>query len=159
MKEETPPEYCLAHSRVYMWMPFLFSMVNGFTLRAGCFFPPQTIPDEQSRFCIRIHSRRSLQRNSEGVATGHVTVGICRPSLSFGYLKNQTCWRHKDGIWLKLTCGWGAELNPDCPCRRVFLHEDRDDAWSVHLYVPNANAIPRTYYIYSRKHLRNEYKW
>lgn len=41
-------------------------------------------------------------------------------------------------------CEGGAELNSDCLSIREFLHEERTCAWSVHLYVPNAKAIPGT---------------
>ena len=47
-------------------------------------------------------------------------------------------------------CEGGAELNLDCLSIREFLHEERTCAWSVHLYVPNANAIPGTLHVFHK---------
>lgn len=139
----------------YVWVTFLFPMANRFTLRCVCFSLPQTIPEEQSRFWMRIYSRRSLQRNSQ--ASGYVIVGVCRPSLSFRYLTkpakdirmaygSRSCV-DEELNWLQIV--WVEEY----PSIRTGTMPGLSTFMSLMLMQYLEHSI------YPRKHLGNEYKW
>lgn len=145
------PEHCQAHSRGLIHVKDLY-LPNGQWVYFDLF---------ASFLHRQCHVNKEVDFNWESTAGGlyretHWVRHLVKSELGyvgllchsdFSAIKNQSCWWHSDGGWQRTMCERGADLNSDCLSVRVFLHEDRACAWSVHPYVPNGKAIPRTQYV------------